>query len=201
MLDPRSSRIAHLRDKFTSGFLGFWVKQYRISYLIVITIIIMGMVAAINIPKESSPAVKLGIISISTSYIGTNPIDMDALVTDKIYKEVKDIKGIDKINANSALGFSSLSLTLKTDADTKDVLSDVRSAVARVNLPEEAKTPVITEIETDTSRAFSIFLYAKDVRTSRALLFDRAIAIQKSVENISGINSVVLSAGGNGGPV
>ena len=52
----------------------------------------MGSVAAINIPKESSPAVKLGIISISTSYVGTNPIDMDALVTDKIYKQVKDIK-------------------------------------------------------------------------------------------------------------
>lgn len=52
----------------------------------------MGLVAAIAIPKESSPAVKLGIIAISTSYPGTNPIDMDALVTDKIYKEVKDIK-------------------------------------------------------------------------------------------------------------
>lgn len=32
------------------------------------------------------------IISISTVYPGTNPIDMDSLVTDKIYKEVKDIK-------------------------------------------------------------------------------------------------------------
>ena len=92
MLSPISSRIAELQEKFTSGFLGFWVRQYRISYLIVITIIIMGLIAAINIPKESSPAVKLGIISISTSYIGTNPIDMDSLVTDKIYKQVKDIK-------------------------------------------------------------------------------------------------------------
>jgi multidrug efflux pump subunit AcrB len=52
----------------------------------------MGIVAVINIPKESSPAIKLGIISISTIYPGTNPIDMDALVTDKIYKEIKDIK-------------------------------------------------------------------------------------------------------------
>lgn len=86
------SRIEELREKFTRGFLGFWVRQFRISYLIVITIIIMGTVAAVSIPKESSPSVKLGIISISTVYPGTNPIDMDSLVTDKIYKEVKDIK-------------------------------------------------------------------------------------------------------------
>jgi multidrug efflux pump subunit AcrB len=89
---PPHTRLTELRDKFTTGFLGFWVKQFRISYLIVITIIIMGMVAAVSIPKESSPSVKLGIVSISTSYPGTNPVDMDALVTDKIYKEVKDIK-------------------------------------------------------------------------------------------------------------
>ena len=87
-----TSRIQELRDKFTKGFLGFWVRQFRISYLIVITIIVMGLVAAINIPKESSPAVKLGIISISTAYPGTNPIDIDSLITDKLYKEVKDIK-------------------------------------------------------------------------------------------------------------
>lgn len=87
-----TTRIEELREKFTTGFLGFWIRQFRISYLIVITIIIMGLVAAVSIPKESSPAVKLGIISISTAYPGTNPIDIDSLITDKVYKEVKDIK-------------------------------------------------------------------------------------------------------------
>ncbi len=195
------SRIEELREKFTRGFLGFWVRQFRISYLIVITIIIMGTVAAVSIPKESSPSVKLGIISISTVYPGTNPIDMDSLVTDKIYKEVKDIKWIDKINSVSNLWFSSISLTLKTSANTKDVLSDVRSAVARTNLPADAKTPVVTEIETDTARAFSIFLYAKNPDTSKALLFDRAIQLQNAVEKVTGINKVDLSAGWDGGPV
>ncbi len=193
---PPKNRAEELRERFTTGFLWFWVKQFRISYLIVITIIIMGMMAAVNIPKESSPSVKLGIVSISTAYPGTNPIDMDSLVTDKIYKEVKDIKWIDKINSSSSLGFSNISLTLKTDADVKDVLSDVRSAVGRVTLPSDAKTPSITEIETDTNRAFSIYIYAKNPETTKALLFDRAIELKKVLEWVSGINTVDLSAGG-----
>lgn len=193
---PPKNRAEELRERFTTGFLWFWVKQFRISYLIVITIIIMGMMAAVNIPKESSPSVKLGIVSISTAYPGTNPIDMDSLVTDKIYKEVKDIKWIDKINSSSSLGFSNISLTLKTDADVKDVLSDVRSAVGRVSLPSDAKTPSITEIETDTNRAFSIYIYAKNPETTKALLFDRAIELKKVLESVSGINTVDLSAGG-----
>lgn len=190
-----TTRIEELREKFTTGFLGFWIRQFRISYLIVITIIIMGLVAAVSIPKESSPAVKLGIISISTAYPGTNPIDIDSLITDKVYKEVKDIKWIDKIQSTSTLGFSSISLTLKTSANTKDVLSDVRSSISRIALPSDAKTPVITEIETDTSRTFSIYLYSKNPNTSKALLFDRATNLKKQIEKVSGINKVNLSAG------
>jgi hydrophobic/amphiphilic exporter-1 (mainly G- bacteria), HAE1 family len=53
---------------------------------------------------------------------------------------------------------------------------------------------VITEIETDTSRAFSIYLYADDPGISRAALFDRAINLQKAVEKVPGINKINLSA-------
>ena len=102
-MNTPESRIDILHEKFTSGILGFWIRQYRISYLIVITIVIMGSVSVLGIPKESSPSVKLGIVSITTSYPGTNPVDMDALVTDKLYKAVKDVKGIDKIASNSSL--------------------------------------------------------------------------------------------------
>ena len=103
MIPLKPTRADELREKFTTGFLGFWVRQFRISYLIVITIIIMGLVAAVSIPKESSPSVKLGMIVVSVAYPGTNPVDMDSLITDKIYKEVKDIKGIDKISSASRL--------------------------------------------------------------------------------------------------
>ncbi len=67
----------------------------------------------------------------------------------------------------------------------QDVLSDVRSSVARAILPADAKAPVITEIETDTNRTFSVYLYSKDRSTSRALLFDRAKTLQKEIEKVS----------------
>lgn len=200
-MNTPESRIDILHEKFTSGILGFWIRQYRISYLIVITIVIMGSVAVLGIPKESSPSVKLGIVSITTSYPGTNPVDMDALVTDKLYKAVKDVKGIDKIASNSSLWFSSISLTLKTSADTKEVVNDVRNEVNRVILPADAKTPVVTEVETDTNRAFSIFIYSHDPKASKALLFDRAITLQNAIEKVSWVSKVSLSAGGNGSAI
>ena len=161
----------------------------------------MGILAAVNIPKESSPAIKLGMISIVTSYPGTSPIDMDTLISDKIYKEVKDISGIDKIQSTSSLGISSLVLTLRTDADTKEVMNDVRNKIGRVALPSDAKSPSITEIETDTNRAFSTYIYAKSGEPSRAFLYARAIELQRAIEWVKWVDTVDLSAGWGGRPI
>lgn len=196
-----SSRLTELQEKFTTGFFGFWVRQYRISYLIVITLIIMGWLAIVSIPKESSPSVKLGTIMISTVYPGTSPVDMDSLISDKIYKEIKDIKWIDKITSSSSLGVSIVTANLKTDADTKDVLSDIRNSVNKVSLPADAKTPTINEIETDTNRTFSVFLYSKTPWVSKAVLLDRAISLKEKIEKGSSIDSVEITAWGGGGQV
>lgn len=107
---------------------------------------------------------------------------MDSLITDKIYKEIKDIKGIDKITTRSFLGVSSISINVKTSANIKDILDDVRNKVNRVALPIDAKTPVITEIETDTSRAFSVFIYDPTDSATRSVLVARAIELQKAVK-------------------
>jgi multidrug efflux pump subunit AcrB len=135
-------------------------------------------------------------ISVSTVYIGTNPVDMDSLVSDKIYKEIKDIKGIDKITTNSSLGISSVLITLKSNANTKDVINDVRNAVSRVQLPADAKVPVITEIETDTNRAFSVYIYSENPLADKSILFDRAKRLQDMIETVPGVNDVLLSAAG-----
>jgi multidrug efflux pump subunit AcrB len=184
------TRIEELRHQFESGFLGFWIRQYRISYLIVLGLIVLGFVALSAIPKESSPSIKFWIVSVVTVYPWTNPNDIDTLITDKIYKEIKDIKWIDKIDSKSSLWVSAITINLKTNANTKDVINEVRNNVNRVILPSDAKTPVITEINTDTKQAFSIYLYAKNPSTTKSLLMNRAVEIQDAIEAVPGIESV-----------
>ena len=141
-----------------------------------------------SIPKESSPSIKLGMISITTVYLGTNP-------TDKIYKEIKDIKWVDKITSNSSLGISNITITTKTSANVKDVMDDVRNSVNKVVLPSDAKSPIITEIETNTKTAFSVLIYDPSNKSSQSLLIDRAIKLQKNIKAVNGVESVDLSAG------
>lgn len=45
-------------SELESGFLGFWIRQYRLSFLIVLAIIVMGIVSMLAIQKESTPNIK-----------------------------------------------------------------------------------------------------------------------------------------------
>ncbi len=195
------SRIKELQSTIESGFLGFWIRKYRISYLIVILVIVMWLLAAFAIPKESSPSIQLGIISISTAYPGTNPEDMDSLVTDKIYKEIKDIKWIDKITTNSSLGFSRITVNIKTSASSKVILDDIRNTVTRIVLPVDAKSPVITELKTNTGRAFSVFIYDPTDKSTHSALVARAVELQKNIKSVPGVQSIDFSAGIDSSPV
>lgn len=188
-------KIDTLRAKFEKWFLGFWVRQYRISYLLVFALIALGLLALFSIPKESSPSVKFWMVSITTIYTGTNPTDMDSLISDKIYKEIKDIKGIDTITSTSSLWVSSVLATLKTDANTKDVVNEIRNNVNRVSLPADAKTPVITEINTDTQQAFSLYIYAKKEGIGKNILMTYAQEVKTALEDIPWIESAKFTSG------
>jgi multidrug efflux pump subunit AcrB len=49
-------------------------------------IIFYGLYVAFTIPKESSPDIKFGIVSVTTVYPGANPVDIDDIITDKNWR-------------------------------------------------------------------------------------------------------------------
>ncbi len=183
--------IAKIREELESGFLGFWVKKYRISYILVAAVLFVGLMSLAVIPKESSPSIKFGMVAITTVYPGTNPVDMDSLVTDKLYKEIKDVDGIKKITSASSLGVSSISIELEPEAKTADVMAEIRNNIGRAQLPTDAKDPTVMEIKTDTNRMFSISLYSQDEsKVGIVKLRELAQELKERVEKVSGIESV-----------
>jgi multidrug efflux pump subunit AcrB len=79
---------------------------------------------------------------------------VDSLITDKLYKEIKDITGAKKITSSSSLGVSSLSIELNPDTDTAKYINDVRNNIGRVVLPTDAKSPNVIEIKTEGNTVF-----------------------------------------------
>ena len=128
--------------------------------ILLFLIIVIGLSSVFTIPKESSPDIKFGIISISTFYSGVNPQDIDSLITEKIEKEIDDIEGISKITSTSAVGLSNIVVELRNDVDIRDALTDIKDRVDKVALPSDAEDPVVQEITTKNELLFEALIYA-----------------------------------------
>jgi len=188
-----NNKIEKMSEDLKKWFFWFWVKRFRVSFLIVFLIIISWIFSLFTIPKESSPDIKLWIISISTVYQWVNPTDIDSLITDKIEKEIKEIDWINKITSSSSVGISSIIIELDNWVDIRNTLSDIRDNVDRVDLPEDANDPSIVEISTSNELMFEVLLYWNADKFSQFDLINSSQIIKSNLEWSNWIASIDLS--------
>ena len=179
-------------QKLKRNFFTFWIENYKVSFLLLFLLTIVWLLAVIQIPKESSPDIKFGIIAITTRYEWVNPVDIDSLITDKIEGEIEDIEGISKISSNSSVGSSSVTVELENGVETRDVLTDIKDRIDTLSLPQEADDSIVIEISTQNELLFEALIYGKKEDFSNFALNQKARQIQSDLDGKSGIASIKL---------
>ncbi len=187
------NRKKELQDQVASGFLGFWIKNFRLSYLATAVVVLLGFLAIVQIPKESMPEVDLGMVTITTVYPGANPEDIDSQITEKIYDAIKNIDGIDSITSSSSLGVSSLQISGKTGYEIKDIRNDIQSKIETLTFPSDAHDPSVNTIETNANMAFSMYIFEKNNNATTDELMAKAVALRDHLKNLSQIDTVSVA--------
>lgn len=128
----------------------FSVNQSLFINLISGIIIIIGMIVLFGMNREIHPNVSFDIVSVTTSYSGATPIDVEKLITVPIERELRQVDGIKEIKSSSPAGSSIIHIEIDPDeADKQKVIRDIQSAVDKVRgLPADVDDPMVTEIST-----------------------------------------------------
>ena len=84
----------------------FSVNQSLFVNLVSIIIIIIGLIIVTGIVREIFPNVAFDVVSITTVYPGSTPLDVEKLITTPIEKELKEVDGIEEIRSSSSPGIS-----------------------------------------------------------------------------------------------
>ena len=189
-----SSKAQSYLHRLETSFFGRWIVNYKVSFLVIILVILYGLYVAFTIPKESSPDVKFGIVSVTTVYPWANPVDIDDVVTSKIEDEIKDLDGIDKIESTSSLWVSSVIITLDNGVDVANFINDTRNAVETISFPDEVKDPSVVEISTANEILFQMILYGSKDTFSMNHLRSLANDFKDDVKGKWGIVDVGIDA-------
>jgi len=126
---------------------------YRNLHLLVIAIaliVVWGTSSFFSLPRLEDPELTQRYALITTQFPGASAERVEALVTQKLEKELFEIEEIDVVESTSRQGFSSVTVQLKGEVtEVDEVWSRVRDQVsnARLLLPPDASEPTFDKSE------------------------------------------------------
>ncbi|MCY4643804.1 MAG: efflux RND transporter permease subunit, partial [Bacteriovoracales bacterium] len=172
------------------SLIEFFINRSLLVNLISVIVLVVGILSAFTLKKDTFPEVDFDVITVSTIYPGTVPEDVEKLVTIELERKVKEVDGIEELNAMSLEGRSILFLKIDPDYEAQEVLADIKDAVDSVNdLPEAAKSPVVTMRKNTQRSILRIALMGKNEIERRKVAKD----LRDQIELISGVAKVDLS--------
>ncbi len=158
----------------------------RTVVLGLIAILIAGVVAYNEIPKESSPDITIPTIYVAMTHEGISPEDAERLLIKPMEQELRAIEGLEEVRATAAEGYATVVLEFEAGFDPDDALDYVRTQVdiAQTELPEETEEPVVSEINLALFPVLVVNLYGE---VSERVLVTLAEQAQDELEGLPGV--------------
>ncbi|MCA1751750.1 MAG: efflux RND transporter permease subunit [Cryomorphaceae bacterium] len=111
------------------GLSSLSVTNRTTVFVLGVIILIGGIVAYNNMPKENFPDVVTPEIYVGTAYPGNSPLDIEKLITRPFEKEINSITGVDEINSTSIQGYSTIQVKFNFDVTPDEALRKVKDKI------------------------------------------------------------------------
>lgn len=117
--------------------------------------LVFGIAALFSIRKASFPITESRLITVSVTYQGATPKEMEEGVTTLVENALRGVVGVKEISSKSMENQSLVSILIRTDYDVDVVLDDIKNAIDKIsNFPAGAENPVITKTKTTSLSGF-----------------------------------------------
>lgn len=105
------------------------VKNRTTVFVLTVIILLGGVMAYVQMPKESFPEIVSPEIYIGTAYPGNSPMDIEKLITRPFEKEINTITGVDEINSTSIQGYSTIQVKFSFSVSPDEALRKVKDKI------------------------------------------------------------------------
>ncbi len=172
--------------------VGFAINSWRVTLGIMLFIIMGGIFALRALPLDAEPDIPVPFVNVRVVLPGVSPADAERLLVRPLETELKSIDGLVQMDAVGANNVAYLILEFTPSFDQDQAVLDVQEAVdrARAEFPEEAREPIVQEVDTSTAPIFVVNLFG-DV--PERTLQNTAKELQTRLEGISSVLGANIS--------
>ncbi|WAT17719.1 efflux RND transporter permease subunit [Aurantiacibacter sp. MUD11] len=140
------------RARDRKGIIAFMARNGVAANLLMIFMLVAGYAAYTRVAQEVFPEISQDAITITVSYPGATPEEVEESIVQKVEEAVQAIDDVKKVVGTASEGVGTVRVELETGADVDRALDDVKSEVDQIQtFPLDAEEPDIRENTTRQS--------------------------------------------------
>lgn len=178
-------------NRLLSSIQARYISQVRFVILLILSIVLLGIVSFVKLPRRLNPEIKIPIVTVITALPGGTPEDIESLITIPLEDELKNIKGTDTLTSVSSENVSAISMLFTSDTDPDKARNDVDKAVASVKeLPEDATDPSVQIVDFEDQPFWSFIIYT-DGDDASLMRFGKRL--EKAIDDVPKVGKVITA--------
>ncbi len=128
--------------------IGWFARNPVAANLLMWLIVAAGLLTLPGLSQEIFPEIKMGMISITVVYPGASAEEVEEAICIRIEQAIHDLEGVKRVRATAREGLATVAADVVYGTDGRKLVEEIESRIdALETLPEEAKRPVVTEVE------------------------------------------------------
>ena len=132
-------------EAWRRGPIAWMARNHVTTNLLMLLLLIGGLFVTATIKKEVFPEFELDRVSVSVSYPGASPEEVERGVVLAIEEAVRGLDGIKELSATAAEGGGQVSIELLPDANAQKVYTEIRQQVDRITtFPVDTEQPQVS---------------------------------------------------------
>jgi HAE1 family hydrophobic/amphiphilic exporter-1 len=191
--------VSHTTEAASSGLIEFSTRRRVTVAMVTITFVLFGLIALGALKVNLLPDLSYPTLTVRTEYAGAAPAEIETLISEPVEEAVGVVKGLRKLKSVSRTGQSDVVLEFAWGTDMDQASLEVRDKMEVVQLPLEAKKPVLLRFNPSTEPILRLALSSKtDGDSLRALTALRRYAdedLKKKLEPVDGVAAVKVGGG------
>lgn len=175
------------------GALSTFIKRPVFTMMLVLLLVVFGASAYPSLGLDLYPDVDFPLVSISVSFPGASPEEMESLVTKPIEDSVSSLSGIKNLSSVTREGVSQTTIEFEFGTDPKLAANEVREKVAgaRRRLPDGIDEPVVQRFDM-SAQAIATFSLASETRSPGEIRKLATDIVKDELQRIDGVADVTI---------
>ncbi|MCY7354364.1 MAG: efflux RND transporter permease subunit [Lysobacter sp.] len=206
--DPAGAHKSSAFKASTGGIVEFSTRRRVTVAMVTITFLLFGFIALNNLKVNLLPDLSYPTLTVRTEYTGAAPTEIETLISEPVEEAVGVVKNLRKLKSVSRTGQSDVVMEFVWGTDMDQAALEVRDKMEVLQLPLEAKKPVLLRFNPSTEPIMRLVLSSKglsskgeagsEVDAIRQLIELRRYAdddLKKKLEPVSGVAAVKVGGG------